>query len=229
MQLQRFLPAAIVAAIAGLSFTVADARTFEQIKADGKIVAATEGAYAPFNHFQGSKLTGFEVELAEALAKKMGVKIEWKTVGFEALLPGLAQDRWDMVLASFGVTDERSKAVTFSNPYYCSGGVIVAKDPAIKSADALRGKTVAVQAGSTYMESVRSLPGVKEVKVFSRDMEARAALVGGRADAWVSDLFTVKAALDAHPDAGLKRASVAPASVSKSVPSVDGTNSYPWQ
>ena len=134
------------------------------IATDGKIIAATEGAFAPFNYFQGSKLSGFEVELAEALAKKMGVKIEWKTISFDALLPGLAQNRWDMVLASFAITDERSKAVTFSSPYYCSGGVIVAKDPKIKEAKDLAGKVVAVQTGTTYMEKLKTMQGVKEVK-----------------------------------------------------------------
>src|SRR5919197_1405574 len=102
----------------------ADARTFEEIKKDGKIIAASEGAFPPFNFFRGPKLTGFEVELAEALARKMGVAIEWRALAFDALLAGLRQDRWDMVIASFGVTEERSKAVTFTSPHYCSGGVI---------------------------------------------------------------------------------------------------------
>lgn len=182
----------------------ASARTIDDIRKSGVIVIATEGAYPPFNYFQGPKLTGFEVELGEALARKMNLRVEWRTVPFNMLLPGLHYERWDLVLASFAVTEQRARTVEFAYPHYCSGGVIVAKDPAIKSADSLRGKTIAVQAGSTYMESVRSLPGVKEVKVFSRDMEARAALASDRADAWVSDLFTVKAAIDAHPEAGLK-------------------------
>ncbi len=179
------------------------AKTFEEMKKDGKIVVATEGAYPPFNYFQGAKLTGFEVELGDALAKKMGLTPEWKALSFDALLAGLRQDRWDMVIASFGITEERAKAVTFANPHYCSGGVIVSKNPAIKSADSLTGKVVAVQTGTTYLDNVKKLAGVKEVKNFPQDTDARSALVNGRVDAWVSDKFVVKAALEANPGLGL--------------------------
>ena len=184
--------------------SAAQARSLDEIKASGTIIVATEGAYPPFNYFQGSTLSGFEVELAEAMVKKMGLKIEWKALSFDALLAGLRQDRWDMVMASFGVTDERSKAVQFTNPYYCSGGVIVSKDAAIKNAATLVGKTVAVQTGSTYMENVKKLAGVKEVKNFPQDTDARSALVAGRVDAWVSDRFVVKTATESNPGLGLK-------------------------
>ncbi|MFC3108980.1 ABC transporter substrate-binding protein [Undibacterium arcticum] len=182
----------------------AQSRTLDEIKKDGKIIIATEGAYPPFNYFQGSKLTGFEVELGDAVAKKMGLAVEWKSLTFDALLAGLRQDRWDVVMASFGITEERSKAVGFTSPHYCSGGVIVSKDPAIRTAESLRDKVVAVQTGSTYFESVKKLPGVKEVKNFPQDIDARSALINGRVDAWVSDLFAVKIALETNPGAGLK-------------------------
>ena len=201
--MKRFLFAFSV--LTGLLLGAAvQARSLDEIKASGTIIVATEGAYPPFNFFQGSKLSGFEVELAEAMVKKMGLKIEWKALAFDALLAGLRQDRWDMVMASFGVTDARSKAVMFTNPYYCSGGLIVSKDAAIKDAASLVGKTVAVQTGSTYMENVRKLVGVKEVKNFPQDTDARSALVAGRVDAWVSDRFVVKTATETNPGLGLK-------------------------
>jgi polar amino acid transport system substrate-binding protein len=179
------------------------ARTFEEIKADGKIVVASEGAFPPFNYFQGPKLSGFEIDLAEALAKKMEVKIEWKALSFDALLAGLRQDRWDLVIASFGITPERSKAVTFTNPHYCSGGVIVAKDPAVKSVADLQGKVIAVQTGTTYLENVQKLPGLKEIKNYPKDTDAFATLMAGRVDVWVTDKFVAKAALDSNAKAGL--------------------------
>ncbi len=191
----------IAGLVVGMS---AQARTFEEIKSSGKIVVATEGAYPPFNYFQGAKLTGFEVELAEAMVKKMGLAIEWKALSFDALLAGLRQDRWDMVIASFGITEDRAKAVTFTNPHYCSGGVIVSKEGALRTADMLVGKTVAVQTGSTYMENVKKLPGLKEVKNFPQDTDARSALMNGRVDAWVSDRFVVKNAIETNPALGLK-------------------------
>jgi polar amino acid transport system substrate-binding protein len=193
----------IVLALA-VTATAAQARSVEEIKKDGKIIVATEGQFAPFNYFQGSKLTGFEIDVAEALAAKMGVKIEWKALSFDALLAGLRQDRWDMVIASHGITDERAKAVTFTEPHYCSGGVIIAKDPAIKSAKDLAGKVVSVQTGTTYLENVKKVAGVKEMKNFPQDTDARAALQTGRVDAWVTDRFVAINALAANPGAGLK-------------------------
>lgn len=181
-----------------------EARTFDEIKASGKLVAATEGAYPPFNFFKGPKLTGFEVELAEAMAAKMGLAIEWKSLSFDALLAGLKQDRWDMVIASFAITPERARAVTFTNPHYCSGGVIVSTNPAIHTVASLAGKTIAVQTGTTYMENASKVPGVKEIKNFPKDTDARSALMSGRVDAWVSDRFVVKSALETSPAAGLK-------------------------
>lgn len=181
----------------------AQARSFEDIKKDGRIVIATEGAYPPFNYFQGTTLTGFEIELGEALAKKLGVKLEWKALAFDALLAGLRYDRWDVVIAGITVTDERSRAVTFTDPHWCSGGVVVARDTSIKSARDLAGKTVAVQTGTTYFDNVKKIDGIKEVKNFPQDTDARSALVNGRVDAWVADKFVAKTALQNNPSAGL--------------------------
>jgi polar amino acid transport system substrate-binding protein len=182
----------------------AQARTFEEIKSAGTIVVASEGAFPPFNYFKGPTLTGFEIDLADALAKKLDLRIEWRALSFDALLAGLRQDRWDMVIASFGVTEERAKAVTFTSPHYCSGGVIVAKDPAIRTVKDLAGKVVAVQTGTTYLEHVRKLPGLKEVKNFPKDTDARTALMAGRVDAWVTDRFVAKAAVESNGGGVLK-------------------------
>lgn len=201
MKSLKFLAVAVASLVIGAS---AQARTYDEIKADGKIIIATEGAYPPFNYFQGSKLSGFEVELGEAIAKKMGLTIEWKSLSFDALLAGLRQDRWDIVMASFGITPDRAKAVSFTSPYYCSGGVIVSKDAAIHSVDTLAGKTVSVQTGSTYFENVKKVSTVKEVKNFPQDTDARAALLNGRVDAWVSDRFVAKSALETNASGGLK-------------------------
>jgi polar amino acid transport system substrate-binding protein len=201
MKSLKVLAVAIASLVIGAS---AQARTYDEIKADGKIIIATEGAYPPFNYFQGSKLSGFEVELGDAIAKKMGLAVEWKSLSFDALLAGLRQDRWDVVIASFGITPDRAKAVGFTSPHYCSGGVIVSKDPAVHSVETLAGKTVAVQTGSTYFENVKKVAAVKEVKNFPQDTDARAALLNGRVDAWVSDRFVVKNALASNSSGGLK-------------------------
>ncbi|WP_423222069.1 ABC transporter substrate-binding protein [Ideonella lacteola] len=184
--------------------TAASARNIDAIKKAGTIIVATEGQYAPFNFFEGSKLSGFEVDVMEGVAKKMGVKIEWKTLGFDALLTGLGQDRWDLVIASHGITEERAKAVTFTDPHYCSGGAIVTKNAALRTAKDLAGKTIAVQTGSSYLDAAQKIPGVKEVKNFPKDPDAQAAVMSDRADAWVTDKFVVMDVLKNNKNTGLR-------------------------
>jgi len=199
----RFLQALLAGAVLLATFATAQARTFEEIKKDGKIIVATEGQYPPYNYFQGPKLSGFEVELAEAVAKKWGIPIEWKALSFDALLAGLRNDRWDLVIAGHAITEERAKAVTFTDPHFCGGGIIVTKGAPIKEGKDLSGKTVAVQTGTTFLDEVKKVPGVKEVKNFPQDTDARGALMSGRVDAWVTDPAVARQALTASPGAGL--------------------------
>ncbi|MEG2045450.1 MAG: ABC transporter substrate-binding protein [Comamonas sp.] len=193
---------AVAAALCGA--VIAQARPLEEIQKSGTIVLASEGQYAPFNFFKGKQLTGYEIDVAEAVVKKMGLKFEWKTVGFDALLTGLAQDRWDLVIASHGITEERAKAVTFTLPHYCSGGQIVSLKSDISKVGDLAGKVVAVQTGTSYLEHVKKVPGVKEVKNFPTDEAARSALGSKRVDAWVTDRFVAKEMLAKAPKAGFK-------------------------
>ncbi|HEU0203089.1 MAG TPA: ABC transporter substrate-binding protein, partial [Burkholderiaceae bacterium] len=195
----------LIACVLALAATFGvQARTFEEIKKAGKIIVATEGQYAPYNYFQGAKLTGFEIDLAEAIVKKMGVALEWKALGFDALLSGLRNDRWDLVIAGHAITEERSKAVTFTDPHFCGGGIIVTKGAPIKDGKDLAGKSVSVQTGTTFMDEVKKVPGVKEVKNFPQDTDARSALISNRVDVWVTDPAVARATVAAQPGLGLQ-------------------------
>jgi polar amino acid transport system substrate-binding protein len=204
MKLFQWICKGVALGVAALALTgAAHARSWEEIKKSGTLIVATEGKFAPFNFMKGSEVTGFEVDIANAIAAKLGLKPEWKTMAFDSLLVGLEQDRWDMVIASHGITEERARAVTFAEPHYCTGGVIVSANPAIRTAKDLTGKTVAVQTGTTYFQNVKKLP-VKEVKNFPQDSAARAAVESGHADAWVTDKFVARDSLAATPGTRLK-------------------------
>jgi polar amino acid transport system substrate-binding protein len=179
------------------------AREWEAIKSSGTIVAATEGGFQPFNYYDGPKLTGFEVELAEAIAKKLGLKLEWRVVPFDAQLAALKQDRFDFAIASHGYTEERAKSVDFANPHYCTGGQIAAAKDGPLTVAALNGKTVGVQLATTYADAAKKIKGLKNIKTYKGDPEAFSALRAKKVDAWISDKFTVKATLDKNPDAGI--------------------------
>lgn len=195
----------LITVFAALSVLTAPAwaRDWQTIQASGKLHAITEGAFYPFNYFEGQTLTGFEVELAEAIAKELGLAIEWRTVPFDAQIAAIQQGRYDFAIASHGYTEQRAKAVDFTNPHYCTGGMIAARKDGPLTVKALAGKTVAVQIGTSYLENARKIPGLKALKTYKSDPEAFAALTAGKVDAWISDRFLVKATLEKNGDPNL--------------------------
>lgn len=179
------------------------AREWKAIKDAGTIVVATEGQYYPFNYFDGPKLTGFEVELAEAIVKQMGLAIDWRVVSFDAQLASIRQDRFDFAIASHGYTEERAKAVDFANPHYCSGGQIVAFPGGPLTVAALKGKSVGVQIATTYYDAAKKLEGIGEIKTYKDEAANFAALKAKKYDAWISDKYLVKATLEKNPGTGV--------------------------
>jgi polar amino acid transport system substrate-binding protein len=182
----------------------AQARDWATIKLSGTIEIVTEGSYPPFTFVDNGKLTGYEIEAYEAVAKKLGVKIHWSTLGFDALIAAVHQDRFDMAVSSHGITPEREKAVDFASPHYCSGGQIVSRGNGPQKAADLKGKIIGVQLATTYADAAKKVGGVKEVRTFPRDTDVLQALMGNRIDAWVTDRFVAKSAIEKNPSFGLK-------------------------
>ena len=202
MHLIKKLLSAVIPLSMVLSMPVM-AREWAEIKSSGTLIAATEGAFAPFNYYEGKKLTGYEVDVAEAIAKKMGLKLEWRVVPFDAQLAAVSQDRYDFAIASHGYTEERAKAVDFASPHYCTGGQIAAPKDGPLTAAALKGKTVGVQLATSYFDVAKKIEGVKDVKTYKSDPEAFSALRAKKIDAWISDKFTVMETLKKNPKAGI--------------------------
>lgn len=202
MHLIKKLLSAVIPLSMVLSMPVM-AREWAEIKSSGTLIAATEGAFAPFNYYEGKKLTGYEVDVAEAIAKKIGLKLEWRVVPFDAQLAAVSQDRYDFAIASHGYTEERAKAVDFASPHYCTGGQIAAPKDGPLTAAALKGKTVGVQLATSYFDAAKKIEGVKDVKTYKSDPEAFSALRAKKIDAWISDKFTVMETLKKNPKAGI--------------------------
>ena len=202
MHLIKKLLSAVIPLSMVLSMPVM-AREWAEIKSSGTLIAATEGAFAPFNYYEGKKLTGYEVDVAEAIAKKMGLKLEWRVVPFDAQLAAVSQDRYDFAIASHGYTEDRAKAVDFANPHYCTGGQIAAPKDGPLTAAALKGKTVGVQLATSYFDAAKKIEGIKDVKTYKSDPEAFSALRAKKIDAWISDKFTVMETLKKNPKAGI--------------------------
>ncbi|MGE5649165.1 ABC transporter substrate-binding protein [Noviherbaspirillum sp. UKPF54] len=195
--------AGAVVGMAVLCGGTAEARDWSVIKSSGTMIAATEGAFFPFNYFEGPKLTGFEVELAEAVVAKLGLKMEWRVVSFDAQLASIRQDRFDFAIASHGYTEERAKSVDFANPHYCTGGQIAAAKDGPLTMDALKGKTVGVQLATSYYDNAKKIPGVQEIKTYKADPEAFSALRAKKVDAWISDKWLIKSTLEKNAGSGI--------------------------
>ncbi len=125
-----------------------------RIQAAGKITVATEGVWAPFTYHDADtdELVGFDVEIASAIAEKLGVEAEFKEVAFDGGLTGVSTGTFDMMANGVDVTEERSETYDFTEPYAYDHAVVVtlASNEDITSFEDLEGKTTANSAGSTY-------------------------------------------------------------------------------
>ncbi|EKQ58087.1 MULTISPECIES: transporter substrate-binding domain-containing protein [unclassified Clostridium] len=132
-----------------------DGISLESIKSKGKLVVGTSADYPPFEFHKEidgkDTIVGFDIKIAEEIAKDMGVELEIKDMAFDGLLVAEQANKIDLVLAGINPTDERRQNADFSDVYYKSdSGFIVRKgdENTIKSLDDLKGKKIGVQTGS---------------------------------------------------------------------------------
>ncbi len=158
-QISMILTAALLSgALAGCGAAADNAKSGEdhlaRIKAAGKITIATEGVWAPFTYHDETtdELVGFDVEVAAAIAEKLGVEADFKEVAFDGGLTGVSTGTFDMMANGVDVTDERSETYDFTDPYAYDHAVVVtlASNNDINSFEDLQGRTTANSAGSTY-------------------------------------------------------------------------------
>lgn len=149
---------------------------------------AMSGLYKPFNYKENDgKLVGFDVEIGEALAKKMNMKATPVTNPWETLIQGLQAKKYDVILGSMAITEERLKAVSFSNPYYRSGAQIFVakKNTAISSPEDLKGKKIGVVKASTFKNLVAKY--TDQITEYDSDITALMDLEPERVDAVITD------------------------------------------
>ena len=151
---------------------------------------ACEPTFAPFEfQKEGSKeFDGFDMDLIRAVGKQAGYKVQISNMGFDALIPALQASNIDVAISGMTITEERKKAVDFSDPYYTSGLIVlVNKDnTTIKSIADLKGKKIGVQIGTTGEKKGRSVEGAK-VTAFNANTEAIMELKNRGVDAVIND------------------------------------------
>ncbi|MGH8855716.1 MAG: transporter substrate-binding domain-containing protein [Telluria sp.] len=162
-----------------------------EAKARGTLRIAMEGTYPPFNFKdpKSGQLTGYDVDVARLVAGKLGLKPEFVTTEWAAILAGLAAGKYDVIVSQVGITAKREQVFDFSRPYtYSSPQLIVRKNDraTYKNLADLKGKKVGVGQGSVFEQQARAVPGI-EVKSYPAAPENLQDLAFGRIDAALND------------------------------------------
>lgn len=196
MFVQGFARAAAALAVAGLVALAGAAPAeagpgVDRIKKAGVLVIGSDVTYPPFEYMEGNKPVGFDVDIAQAIARELGVRLNYQNTAWDGIFAALKSGKFDMLLSGITITEERKKTfdLVFSKSYFDSGqGVAVKKGakPVRGEAD-LKGKVVGVQINTTGQEAAQKLQGIKDIKKYETLPEALTDLGFGRVDAVVAD------------------------------------------
>jgi ABC-type amino acid transport substrate-binding protein len=144
--------------------------------------------YPPFEQGKPGNYTGFDIELMEAIAEKLGRKAEFTDTSFETIFRDVAQGKFEAVISAATITEEREKAVDFSNPYYLSEQAVLVKEGSdVESLEDLDGKTVAAQQGTTGLELAKEKLGDSEIRPYPEGPDAVNALKAGTVEGVIID------------------------------------------
>ena len=178
---------------------------------DGVLSMATEATFPPYEYYDGDTIVGIDVEIAQAIADKLGLKLEVTDIAFDSIIPGVQTGKYDIGLAGMTVTDERLEQVNFTDSYATGiQVVIVGPNSSITSVDDLFAEgashVVGTQTGTTgfiYATSDIQDAGLGEVKSFAKTTDAVEALKNGQVDCVILDNQPAQALVAANADAGL--------------------------
>lgn len=151
-----------------------------------KLTMATNAEFPPFEYLENGEIVGADVEIAQAIAKKLGKELEITNIDFDAALTGAATGKYDMAVAGITANDDRKKNMNFSVDYYtASQAIIVMSDSEIATAADLSGKTIACQEGTTGEQYL--MDNNYSIQSFKTGAEAVSAMTSGKVDAVVID------------------------------------------
>lgn len=175
---------ALLLSVAGCGGTDND----EPLLSEGTLVVAMSGEFRPFSHFDGGDLTGFDYDIAAAVADELGLELDAQTGAFDTLIQGVHANRYDVLIASMTPTPERAEAVDFSDPYYSSGAqVFVRTDSDCQDPEQMDSPTLGVASATTYDTYLADVDWVGDVRTFTSDITALDDTEIGRLDGAMTD------------------------------------------
>ncbi len=158
-----------------------------------KLRLGTEGAYPPFNYVTSEgKIEGFDIEIGLELCKRIGAECEVVAQDWDGIIPGLLADKYDFIIASMFITNERKKQVNFTDPYYKAAMThVVAKESGITefTNDALKGMAIGAQSGITQADYALAKYPDADIRLYPTQDEANLDMASGRIDVMVGDML----------------------------------------
>ncbi|MDO4265372.1 MAG: basic amino acid ABC transporter substrate-binding protein [Eubacteriales bacterium] len=182
--------------------TAAETEAAETEAAGGKLTMATNAEFEPWEFHEGDDIVGIDPEVAQAIAEKLGMEYAVEDMAFDAVIPAVATGKADIGMAAITVTEERKSSVDFTEPYAESALVVIVQsdNSEITGADALEGKKVGVQNGTTGDLKASELAGDENVERFPSYFEAIQSLKQGKVEAVVIDTAPAKVFLSQNDD-----------------------------
>ncbi len=165
--------------------------TLAKARKRGYLLVGSDVTYPPFEYMEGGKPVGFDVDLINLVAKEMGLdRAEILDTAWDGIFAALKTEKFDIIISSVTITEERKLEMLFSEPYYNSGQIIAVRkdDNRIKNENDLAGKVVGVQINTTGDFAAQEIPGIKEIKRYDDIQQAFQDLEIGRIDAILNDL-----------------------------------------
>ena len=175
---------------AALAVAFGTATAFGAMAADQVRLGTTPESYPPFTQIDADgSVSGFEADLADALCAEMKVECEWVLQAWDGIIPALQANKFDAIIASMSITDERKQQIDFSEKYYNTPAMFVGakgKDITI-SADGLKGLVVGVQINTTHAKYMEERHPDVELKTYDTQENANLDLIAGRVDLLLAD------------------------------------------
>ncbi len=194
--LLKFVAATGTLVLASLSISAPVlADELDTIKEKGELRIAMSGAYPPFNFVNdANEVVGFDPSIGAEIAKRMGVDVKIITTAWDGIIGGLLANKYDAIVGSMTITDERAKVVDFVGPYYSTQrAIFTQKGSPIKDLAGLKDATLGVTLGETHEQWARD-EGYK-IRTYKGLPELMLELKSGRVDAIVNDRIAAMLAM----------------------------------
>jgi ABC-type amino acid transport substrate-binding protein len=160
-----------------------------ELEEEGRILVGSDLNFPPFEFIEDGEPTGFDVDLFNEIADRLGIEIEYQDANFDTIFTQLAAGEFDAIISGITITDERRQTIEFTDPYFAANqALVVTVDSDISGVDDLAEQDVGAQAGTTGLDYANENFTDSRIVEFPNYPAAFTALEAGQLDAVLADL-----------------------------------------